>query len=823
MSNRSTHGDKRSFAKEWMLLLAALALFALQTAYHLYQTRKLIEQEAISHLENHSLVLKEVVERCLAGIDVALIHLRDTAPAKMSGKDGGKALAGELGALLNILDTVRTLAIFDAKGTMIAANRPELVGQSFSQREYYQVLKKQPHPDRLHVSPPFTTVMGVYTFNLARPIYDAQGAFAGLVSATVDVVSLGKLIEAMHPSEGTRLSIDTGDGTLLVMVPPDVNAKPGTNVNKPGTFFRRHVDGGQMDSLMYGMSGMLGVESIVSMRTLQPGELIMDAPLMISSARNLNDILVPWRELLQRRVALFLLVAVLLAIALRLFQRKVGRAEEALASLIAAFPDGVVVRNLAGEILLSNDRAHRILGEEALAEHLRVLADGADPQHVEIQFIDAAGCGRWAELLSAPLLWEGAPAMAVSIRDITERKATEEQFGKLAKAVDQSPESIVFTDLDGKIEYVNAAFLRVTGYSWDEVIGHNPRILQSGETPPERFREMWSSLAAGRPWRGEFVNKRKNGSTYLEQASVVPIRQSDGKITHYVAVKLDVTEQRRNERELAVYREGLERLVSERTTELALAKEAAETSSLAKSNFLANMSHEIRTPMNAILGLTYLLLRYDLPTEQADKVHKIAGAANHLLQIIDDILDLSKIEAGKMQLEEAPLSPGDVLHSVANLIRDRAAGKGLTLNVDAEALPRSLLGDEMRLRQVLLNFSSNALKFTEHGSITISGKVVADDGELAECRFSVTDTGIGIAADQVDRLFKPFEQLDNSTTRRYGGTGLGLVIAGHLAHLMGGEVGVESTQGVGSTFWISTRLRRSIAEVRSAVAQPADR
>lgn len=804
------------------MLFAALMLFALQTAYHLYQTRILIEQDAVGRLENHSLVLTEAVERRLEAINATLIHLRDTAPAKLAAPGGRETLSLELESMLNIIDTVRTLAVFDAVGYVVAANRRELIGQNFAQREYFRTVKNQPKPDRLHISPPYTTAMGVYTFTLARPIYDARGDFAGLATATVDVVGLGRLIESMHPSEGTRLSIDSGDGSLLVMVPESANAKPGSNVNKPGSFFRRHIDSGRSESLMYGVSGMLGVESILSMRTLLPAGLAMDAPLMITAARNLDDILAPWYEQLQLRVGFVLVAAALLAIALYLYQRQVGRAQDALASLIAAFPDGVVVRNQAGDILLSNDQARHMLGADTLAERLRVLADGGDPQHVEIPFIDAAGGARWAELLSAPLAWDGAPAMAVSIRDITERKATEEQFGKLAKAVDQSPESIVFTDLEGNIEYVNAAFLRVTGYSWDEVIGQNPRILQSGETPPERYREMWASLSVGRPWRGEFINKRKDGSTYLEQASVVPIRQADGKISHYVAVKLDVTELRRNERELAAYRTGLERLVSERTSELAVAKEAAEASNLAKSTFLANMSHEIRTPMNAILGLTYLLLQGDLPPEQADKVHKVAGAANHLLQIINDILDLSKIEAGKMQLEEVPFSPAEVVHSVANMIRDRAAGKGLVLNVDAEALPWSLLGDEMRLRQVLLNFSSNALKFTEHGSITISGQVLAEEGNFVVCRFSVSDTGIGIAASQVERLFLPFEQLDNSTTRRYGGTGLGLVIARHLAYLMGGEVGVDSTPGVGSTFWITARLQRAVSEPRAVATDVGD-
>jgi PAS domain S-box-containing protein len=393
--------------------------------------------------------------------------------------------------------------------------------------------------------------------------------------------------------------------------------------------------------------------------------------------------------------------------------------------------------------------------------------------------------------------------------DVTKFYQAEETVRKLSLVIEQSPESIVFADINGTIEYVNAAFEKVTGYSREEVIGQNPRLLQSGLTPPERYRELWATLTAGLPWQGEFVNKRKDGSQYLELARMSPIRQADGKITHYVAVKTDITEQRRNEAELADYRAGLERLVDERTTELAVAKESAEAANLAKSAFLANMSHEIRTPINAIIGLNHLLLQSELSPEQATKVHKVSHAANHLLQVINDILDLSKIEAGKLQLESAPFSPGDVIRTIAGMIHDRAAGKGLKVDIDTDQLPEGLIGDEMRLRQILLNFASNALKFTEQGGIVITGRVEGEEGEAICCRFSVSDTGIGIHPEEMARLFLPFEQLDSSTTRRHGGTGLGLAIAHHLCELMGGKAGVDSQPGQGSTFWISIPMRQT--------------
>jgi PAS domain S-box-containing protein len=236
--------------------------------------------------------------------------------------------------------------------------------------------------------------------------------------------------------------------------------------------------------------------------------------------------------------------------------------------------------------------------------------------------------------------------------DVTARKQTEDQLRKLAQAVEQSPGSIVITNLDAKIEYVNEAFQRTTGYRREEAIGQNPRILQSGKTPPETFTELWHALTQGRTWKGEFYNRRKDGDEYIEFAIITPLRQPDGRITHYVAVKEDITEKKRMGEELDRHRHHLEELVTSRTVELEEARVVADAANQAKSAFLANMSHEIRTPMNAINGLVYLLRQGALSPEQGERLDKIDIAAQHLLSIINDILDLSKIEAGRMDLEQ---------------------------------------------------------------------------------------------------------------------------------------------------------------------------
>ncbi|OYY93622.1 MAG: hypothetical protein B7Y41_10215 [Hydrogenophilales bacterium 28-61-23] len=397
-----------------------------------------------------------------------------------------------------------------------------------------------------------------------------------------------------------------------------------------------------------------------------------------------------------------------------------------------------------------------------------------------------------------------------TVQDVSERVLAEAQLRKLSLAVEQSPNSIVITDLDARIEYVNQAFVETTGYSRDEIIGQNPRILHSEQTSRTTYGALWDNLSKGEAWQGEFINRRKNGEIYYEMATIVPIRQPEGRITHYLAVKEDISEKKRTGEELERYRHHLEELVDERTHQLVMAKLEAETANQAKSAFLANMSHEIRTPMNAIVGLTHLLQGSVLNDDQRDKLRKIVDSAHHLLAVINDVLDISKIEAGKFSLESIDFDLDLLLGNVANLVLDKARDKNLELVVDiAPKLPRWLRGDPTRLTQALLNFAGNAIKFTEAGAITLRAALVEAGANDLLLRFEVRDTGIGIPEEAQSRLFQTFEQVDGSTTRRYGGTGLGLAITRRLAEMMHGAVGVESQPGQGSLFWFTARLERS--------------
>ncbi|HRY14332.1 MAG TPA: response regulator [Candidatus Competibacteraceae bacterium] len=403
---------------------------------------------------------------------------------------------------------------------------------------------------------------------------------------------------------------------------------------------------------------------------------------------------------------------------------------------------------------------------------------------------------------------ETVQLIANMIWRIVQRHRSDAQLHKLSLTVKQSPESIVITNLDGCIEYVNEAFVEITGYSREEVLGKNPCILHSGKTPRATYIALWDTLARGQTWKGEFVNQRKNGSEYIEFATITPIRQADGRITHYVAVKEDITERKRLGEELDRHRHHLEELVENRTVQLAEARERAEAANRAKGVFLANVSHEIRTPLNAILGLTHLLRRDGATPEQAERLTKIDVAGRHLLSVINDVLDFSKIEAGKLMLEEDDFALDTMLDQVRSMLADAAQAKGLTIEIDCDAAPAWLRGDAAHLRQALLNYASNAVKFTERGAIVLRAMLLDEAGHDLQVRFEVQDTGIGIFPESLSRLFEAFEQADTTTTRQHGGTGLGLAITQRLARLMGGDAGVQSEPGRGSTFWFTARLQR---------------
>ncbi len=386
------------------------------------------------------------------------------------------------------------------------------------------------------------------------------------------------------------------------------------------------------------------------------------------------------------------------------------------------------------------------------------------------------------------------------IRERTgELEAANTELRKLYNAIEQAGETIVITDANGTIQYVNPAFSAISGYSREEALGKNPRILNSGKTPPELFDNMWKTILSGRIWRGTVINRKKTGELYYEDMAITPLINEQGCISNFIAIKDDVTQRIRAEEEL-----------KQKNAELEEAREAAEAANRSKSIFLANMSHELRTPLNAILGFSeYLFQGFGGPVtnDQQEFLSDILESGRHLLSLINEVLDLSKIEAGKMELEETDFNLAGMLEITIRPLVFSAKEKEVELHTRIGTdVPAEVKGDLLKLRRVITNLVDNAIKFTERGSIVVEVKTERQYHGKYMLHFSVSDTGIGIPEDKINKIFESFTQADISTTRKYGGTGLGLTISQQIVRLMGGDLWAESVPGKGSTFHFTAVL-----------------
>jgi PAS domain S-box-containing protein len=426
--------------------------------------------------------------------------------------------------------------------------------------------------------------------------------------------------------------------------------------------------------------------------------------------------------------------------------------------------------------------------EMVVERHMRRIRGEEVPHQYPFRIVTKNGSVRWVEIHAVFFPWKGEPATLNFANDITDRKRVEEALQESEKKYrnifNNSTEGIFRTSPDGQVLMANPALARMFGYESPEDILKNVSDLkeQFYIDSPKRDEIMHLINKQGPVKDYELKSKCKDGSIIDVSMSVYAVRDENQNLLYYEGMLEDITEKKRIE-------------------ELKIAKESAEAATRAKTEFLAKMSHEIRTPMNAIIGLSYLLRNTNLTARQCDYLNKIETSAKSLLGIINNILDISKIEAGKLEMESVDFQLHDIMNNIADIFSEYAIEKGINLAVlVAEDVPRELLGDPLRLEQVLVNLTDNAVKFTVSGSIMIRADLVNKDAMRCRLRFSVTDSGIGMTREEISRLFVIFSQADSSITRKFGGTGLGLAISRRLVEMMGGEIHVESEPGKGSTF-----------------------
>ncbi len=432
--------------------------------------------------------------------------------------------------------------------------------------------------------------------------------------------------------------------------------------------------------------------------------------------------------------------------------------------------------------------------ENSLAAH---LGGRSDLVEAEFRVRDATGIWRWFSLRAKCVGTDrvGRPRrMSGTCQDVTARKRAEEQLRasqaatrKLSLVASSTDNAVIITGPDGRVEWVNESFSRLTGLALDEVAGRPfHELLSSPDTETEAVERVAAAFARHEGIATDVVHVARGGRRYHVHLQMQPLRSEEGLLENFIVMETDVTSRVEVEQQLR------------------RAKSEADSASRAKSDFLASMSHEIRTPMNGVIGMTSLLHETELTAEQRDYVQTIRTSGDALLSIINEILDFSKIESGRMELEQHPFELAQCVEEALDIFALQAAGKGIELAYLIEPeVPSWVTGDITRLRQILVNLVNNAVKFTSKGAITVivrrSERSLASGGP-ALLEFDVTDTGIGIPVDRLDALFKPFSQVDSSTTRKYGGTGLGLAICARLVQLMGGSIRVDSQPGAGSTF-----------------------
>ena len=741
--------------------------------------------------ENISYILSNDVDAVLDRIDIVLLETKDDIEHGIAGE---KPHTGTLERLGTRMPKVESLQVADANGRM---GHEDLSGQ-----DYFSRLKAK-RGIGLQISKPSA---GKITF--ARRLNHPDGSFAGILVARIDRRDLQKRLSGIDVENHGATELLYADGTLL--------ARQGGEIPRIST--------GQMATAYVPKRGN-GEAGIVSSRNLNR------YPLAVQTFLAERDYLAGWKTEVLQMLSLVMIIFMVSAGGTGMIiaswhrqhsdNERLAREEEKFHTMADHTQDWEYWQGPDGRILYMTPSCERMTGysEREFESDPTLLLRLVDPEdrgiferhsrdsEIKFRIVKKNGEIRWFSHFCMEV--RGADGSdrgkRVTNRDITDHHLYEMEINRLAQAVEQNPTGIMITDSAGNLLFTNQAYTLVTGFQFADAYRKSQRELISPEIKEEQYQAIIQHLAAGKPWSGELPDRRRNGESCWVLFTASPIYDNSGNISNYLYLKSDITERKRSEEELTRYKDHLEEEVQLRTSDLILARNAAEAANLAKSNFLANMSHELRTPLNAILGFSNLMRRDPLLAKQhLQNLEIINRSGSHLLTLINDVLEMAKIEAGRVQLANAPFDLGAMLRDVTDMMEIRASEKGLRLLIDQSSrFPRYILGDEARLMQVLINLIGNAVKFTEQGGVTV--RLGTRTNKSSHLVMEVEDSGPGISPEDRERLFQPFVQLESKAGPQ--GTGLGLAISRQFVEMMGGRILLESTPGKGSLFRVDLPLQ----------------
>ena len=837
LQQRSPLSSQWSFRQLVGLGIFILLCLVLIAAYALWQSRENMRLEADVQATSMARSLERTVYRAVHESDLVLRTAADEyRRLSIAGHPHPAAFGDFLKAQQQRLPHVADLRASGSDG-LLKFGRPAAPAESVNvaDRDFFKLARDA---TGLVVASPVQAATGQpWVLPLARRLESAEGHFHGVIHADIAMEHFRDVFSGLEGGGRGRALLLLGSNADIYLRTPELPAPGGTLVRLVSApQFKELRDAGHTSASYHALGTNDGVARGYSY--LQVG----DYPLYVMVGLAEADYLTRW----SRQVVVTVLVLVLLGLLMLQLYRSLAQSLKAFeasqqrqaanAALFRTMVDGSPVGQLLVEltslrVLTSNPAATEILGYRDEELRRRCIPDfdpGATPETIlacnqelltrgRIQFDTVVrrkdGTLRNLSVTLVRLDSADGPRIHATQVDITERIAREAELekhrhhlqelvaertaelaeanrhlGEVQFALDQVGIGIHWLDADsGRFLQVNQTACEMLGYRQEDMLRLGVLDIDPG-FPKGEFSQAAVVLRRQCGTSFESENLHRDGRRIPVEVTPYFLEKTADQPARIIAFISDITRRKQAEQALVE------------------AKEAAEVANRAKSTFLATMSHEIRTPMNAIVGLTHTLRRAGPTPEQAGHLARIAGAAEHLLGVINDILDISKIEAGKLTLEKADFDLEAELTRVCALVQGKAQAKGLELLIDMDGVPMGLHGDGTRLGQTLLNYLGNAVKFTERGTITLRARVLEETPQELLLRFEVQDTGIGIDADTLGRLFHAFEQADGSITRKYGGSGLGLAITRHLARLMGGDAGAASTPGSGSVFWFTARF-----------------